>query len=129
MKWALVAPLAVVLAFGTTARAAEEKILYCTDTDVNGFFWDDDEAIRAGFESSRLVVRVLPNGNRFIEKRLYKCSPVWPSEPDLLSCIFPNSLVDLWIFRGMNYTRSYLFGENLGGDPNIAVAYGTCTDF
>jgi hypothetical protein len=128
MKWAIAA-IAVALALGTMARAAEEEVLYCTDTDVNGFFWDNGEAKRAGFESSQLVVSVLPNGNRFIEKRLYKCSPLWPSAPDLLSCKFPGSVVDLWIFRGMNYTRAYLFGENLGGDPNIAVAYGTCTDF
>ena len=120
MKWA-VAALAVVLALATTARAAEEKVLYCTDTDVNGFFWDDGEAERAGFESSLLVVSILPNGNRFIGKRLYMCSPVWPSEPDLLSCKFPGSLVDLWIFRGMNYTREYLFGENLGGDPTLRL--------
>ena len=38
MKWAWVAALAVVLAFGN-AQAAEEKVLYCTDTDVTGFKW------------------------------------------------------------------------------------------
>jgi hypothetical protein len=125
MKWAWVAALAVVLAFGN-AQAAEEKVLYCTDTDVTGFKWINGNVKSTLFEQARFVVKVHENGDRTIGKNLYKCKSAPRS---IFTCADASVAIDPWLFQGNNYTRANLFGDTVGGDPNIWVAYGTCTDF
>jgi len=128
MKWTLAAAIAVVLAFGTAARAAEEKVLYCVDTAGNGFKWENGEAKPGLFRERRVVVKVHANGDRTIGELRHKCAPVWSHMPELLSC---GSGVGSWLFNGNNYTYAYLYGETIHvrGDNVIWVAYGTCTDF
>jgi hypothetical protein len=124
MKWAMAATLAVVLAFGT-AQAAEEKVLYCIETASQGLYWENGTAKPTKFTPDRHVVKVHANGDRTIGNSLYECSQLsggaifcnkgWPTVP--------------WMFKGNNFTSAFMFGENVGGDPNIWVTYGTCTDF
>jgi hypothetical protein len=134
MKWALVA-LAVVLAFGTTARAVKGEMLSCVDNKMSGIFWDEygDAKSREFRGGKQFIVTVFPNGDRSIITATgtisYVCSPLWENAvPPVISCTGSNWPAP-WLFKGNNYTRAYLYGKNIDGDSNIYVAYGTCTDF
>jgi hypothetical protein len=129
MKWALVTAIAVVLAVGQAA--AEEKVLYCIDTGNYGFVWENDTVKPQLFKQRRYVVKVHANGDRTIGDVRHTCSLVWPNIGDkTLSCTrSQNSGTEPWVFFGNNFTRAFLLGKNVDGDPNISVAYGTCTDF
>lgn len=137
MKWTVVATFAVVLALGATARAAEEKILYCTDTGVNGFAWENGVPSPQQFKPARQVMKVYPSGQRDISwegfepstTRNYRCGTTdWR---DLLSCVNTSDPVDMWLFKEMNYTRAWLYGtpvDPVGDVLQIFVAYGKCVD-
>ena len=56
-----------------------------------------------------------------------------PPPPDNpVTCVDTFLGAEPWLFYKSNYTRAFLGGPRVvpgGGDPNISVAYGTCTKF
>jgi hypothetical protein len=129
MKWILVLAIAVVLAFGT-AQAAEEKVLFCTDTAANGFVWENGEAKPGRFLENRHIVKVHANGDRTVardgQSRSFECSTTSSGE---VFCNQPLIGSESWVFKDNKFTFAFIFGTPVDGDPNIWVSYGTCVDF
>jgi hypothetical protein len=121
-----------------TAPAAAEEVLYCTDTDANGFYWDEQLNVKRGpFQLERFTVKVISETKRVIRWQgdnfdsEYSCS----THVIFLHCVGivagSADVVRPIIFGKSGYTRAFLFGPLLGGpaDSNIWIAYGTCTKF
>jgi hypothetical protein len=131
-KMRFISALAFCLFLASPAWA--EEILYCSDTVANGFRWDQDEKVkRDGFKPERFTVKVISETKRVISENGheigYSCEK--KKGGDYCYRINRNSMAPI-IFGTKGFTRAYLFGTPLGGedvDPNIYVAYGTCTKF
>ncbi len=128
-----------------------EDVLYCTDTAVVGFKWDKDgQASMTRFVDHRFTIKIIPakpkNGQPFedgihfrlfTEKRIVSGGELTstmemecqPSLGATVVCEEDGSLP--WAFSKKNtYTRAFLGGPPAGGgDPDILIAYGTCTKF
>jgi hypothetical protein len=125
---------AMVLCGASLAMA--EEVLYCTDTDATGFRWDHaGKATSVRFNPARYTVKVISGTERSIaemtgdgagEALTYTCN----SAHDQIVCDAGGSL---WMFYKNNYTHAFLVGTPVGPpksmDPNIWIAYGTCTGF
>ena len=119
-----------------------EVVLYCTDEKGAGIVWKGDRAKVEEFGANRYTVKVLSDTRRVAmrntaplkEKQLgatnLSCSKPWKAIlPDLISCRGNGGTVN-WLFSGNQYTRSYIFGQNIGGGGStIWISYGTCTKF
>ncbi len=116
--------------------ALAEEVLFCTDTDVNGFAWDEQgKASRSGFNPGNFTVKVISATTRMI--RWEKWSRADPylcrkGRKGRLSCdaaVAERQLVLPIVFGTKGYTRAFLLGTPLGGKTasRIMVAYGTCT--
>jgi hypothetical protein len=143
MQMAIGAVLTVVCCCSSASAAFADEVLYCTDADVIGFKWDrQDDASRVDFHLDRFTVRVGPAQGPAMNERLvvkmsdgddrgvtqyYKCLQD-RNTPDHVSCDSPSG-GERWMFSGANYVRTFLAGgpPGSGRDPNIAIAYGTCT--
>ena len=127
----------MVLCFTATSVLADE-VLYCTDTAAAGFQWGKNTAAspRQGpFNEERYTIKVVTETERIITRMVgdtagkstqYECSQ-YPDGHigcrDILG-VLP------WVFYKNTYARALLAGPPAGGeDPNIYLAYGTCTKF
>ena len=136
MRVAVVA--ALVLCFVASAARAEE-VLYCADTDVAGFVWKSGQAHRAFLNPERYTVKVMSANERIITRTVgdaagassqFRCERALFDPPDYrIVCIETLLGFYTWVFKGNAFTRSIVVGGPVGGDPNIVIAYGTCTKF
>lgn len=125
----IAAALLVILATPSWA----EEVIHCTDSDAVGFRWHkgEDQPRKAGYALARFTVKAVSKTKRIIdwpseERSLeYKCHPI--AGPALV-CSLQN-LPALWtiIFKGNRYERVNNFSSLVGGDPDLFVAYGTCS--
>jgi hypothetical protein len=120
-------------------RYCQSKYLYCTDTAVTGFKWEKAEEGRsANFKPARFTMRIETESERQIFQtsegdfaglhQTYTCKKVSESK---VSCDDGRGTAP-WVFIGeSHYVRAFLAGgpPSTYADPNIAVAYGTCTKF
>jgi hypothetical protein len=134
--------------FGTMAvflmvsPAITDEVLYCTDTDATGFVWRNNTATTTNFNPDRFTVHVLSNEKRIVAEksgssyvllcRTIDVDVITTGEGDLGCSDVLGT--ENWVFyrkySNNTYTRSFLNGPPVGGsDPNIFVAYGTCTKF
>jgi hypothetical protein len=123
--------------FFSASQVLAEELLYCTDTAIVGFMWDKKgEAKSTEFNSERHTVKVLSDSERLITRM--QGGPTG-AKPDQFKCTQADNLVtcqgilpvNVWHFYPDAYTRAYLYGgpPASGRNPNIWVAYGTCTKF
>jgi hypothetical protein len=128
----------MALCFSSSSALAEE-VLYCTDTGAVGFKWDKGVASLGRVARERFTVKVVSGTQRIItrmagdtagEASQYICKQPYPSiHPEALVCDDERS-TEPWRFYHSGYVRAFLFGPPAGGiDPNIWIAYGTCTKF
>jgi hypothetical protein len=123
----------------TVSPLLADEVLYCVDAASTGFIMDKIGAIPrpTGFTAERFTVKVVTDTERIISRmagdaagsfRPYKCHA--PYHDDRISC--DDGFGDVpWFFYRSSYTRAYLSASLGGGpgDPNLVVAYGTCTKF
>jgi hypothetical protein len=136
------AMLSTMALWFTAPLVMADEVLYCADTAVVGFKWDNTgKAATTKFTNGRYTVEVISNAGRAItpvvgdtagRSRNYTCHSARVPE-DQIVC--DEQLVggDLWVFYKNNYTHGYLGGPLVGPsdimDPNIWIAYGTCVHF
>lgn len=125
---------ALVFCLFLASPAWAEEILYCSDTDKNGYFWDKDgNAKRTGFNPKRFTVKVISETKRVISEDGYESEYTCDKKLGAYHCRETNGFnMSPIIFGPKGFTRAYLLGTPLGVgifDPNIYVAYGTCTKF
>jgi hypothetical protein len=113
-----------------------EEVLYCVDTDVVGFKWDEVKQVRQTvFNPERHTIKIVSQTERVITRthgdaagnsHTYRCE----ADGERLVC---NAILGIvpWVFYRNTYTRANLFGPPAGPrtDRTIAIAYGTCTKF
>ncbi len=116
---------------------AEERVLYCTETGSQGFFWEEGKTeVQAGnFKLDRYTVKVLSEKVRTSHRSqdewtfTFNCTvPGGGGFTGLLVCNAVTGPIQ-WVFRGNNFVRAYSYGPPVGGDNNIRISYGTCTGF
>ena len=121
-------PLAMSLAFPSAAR----EVLVCKDIDRVGFSWKNDGSVaRAVWPPSSFRVIILSETKRQIKlandpvRYNYNCVKGRNNKilcvEDLVPSHYPV------IFQGQNFERVINNSKHIGGDPQLAVAYGTCT--
>jgi hypothetical protein len=123
--------------FLSASQLLAEELLYCADTAIVGFMWDrKGEAKSTEFNRERHSVKVVSDSERLITRiqagptgknsDQFKCN----QDDNLVTCqgILP---INVWQFYSDAYTRAYLYGgpPASGRNPNIWIAYGTCTKF
>jgi hypothetical protein len=127
----------IVIACLIATPALAEEVLYCTDTDANGFMWDaEGNGERTGFQPQRFTVKVISETERKFQYQHwptpgpYRCTKVQGIPGGLLSCV--GILGDaLWPinFRGNSYVRAAIIGAPTLPSDATYVAYGTCAKF
>ena len=131
--------LVVVLVTLSQTALAEERVLYCTETDNTGFVWQEGqtEGEPTLFKKNRFIVTVLSEEKRTVTRddglgftKVLTCrKPFPPIDPDLLTCDDVFSVAP-WLFNGNKFVRVFLHGPPVGGlDRVITISYGTCTEF
>jgi len=137
MRAALLVAALVALA---GSALAEERVLYCTETDSAGFKWEEGqtEGRVTRFIANRYIVRVLSETTRVITPTTgpekgspdgLTCSTPLPSVfPERFWCISRLGTAP-WLFNGNNFVHAFMLGTPVAGDPSIWVSYGTCTEF
>jgi hypothetical protein len=144
--WLVFTMPSMALCFTASLTMADE-VLYCTDTAVVGFKWDETTGKAADgnkFDEHRYTVKVISDTVRFIafmtgdatgHSLWYKFedNPLDQFHGDQLVCRDNMGGQTTWVFYRNNYTRAFLAGPPVGPphlmDQNITVAYGTCTGF
>jgi hypothetical protein len=139
--------------FFTASPVLADEVLYCVDTAVTGFKWNQSgQASVAQFKPTRFTIKIVSlsdtdsrvaklyglrgNTKRIVTEmegdtagrtRTITCGP--PRFDESVAC---DEVVGgrPWIFSRSTYTRAFLAGGPPAGgrDPNIAIAYGTCTN-
>ena len=125
--------VALYICAASPARA--EEMLYCMDTAASGYLWDNrGEAKPSDFPPQRYTIKVVSGTERLITPIAGGPSP----KPVQYECQQLNEVIACqsmlgatpWRFYRNTYTRASLGGPPAGSaDPNIAIAYGTCTKF
>jgi len=132
--------LAAALAALAGPTSAEERVLYCIDTSITGFVWQEGqtEGQYTNFKPDRYVVKVLSETKRTITKVTgptitwtITCREVGAYETKLFAC---NSdfYTSPWVFRGDKFfVHADMYGPPVsdGDEANIGISYGTCTGF
>jgi hypothetical protein len=132
--------IAAIFTFGLSiSPVLAEEIFYCNDTATAGFKWDKgEEAIPANFRLSRFTVKIDAETERRITEtsegdtsgypQYYTCKRGYGNKT---TCDDGNGTKP-WVFYGSSYyVRTFLAGgpRSTNSDPNILIAYGTCTKF
>jgi hypothetical protein len=123
--------LIMMLSICAASPVIAEERLYCVDTAVTGFKWDQGSAVQTNFTLHRFTITVSDFGPVITD--------IGEAEQIFLTCKEPLTLLNeramcddayasSWIFFRGAYTRSYLTGPTVDGyRTSIVVAYGTCT--
>jgi hypothetical protein len=125
-----------IMLFFSASQVLAEEMLYCADTAIVGFMWDrKGEAKSTEFNPERHTVKVVSDSERLITRM--QGGPTG-AKADQFKCTQDDNQVRcqavlpiVWNFFPDGYTRAYLYGgpPASGRNPNIWVAYGTCTKF
>jgi hypothetical protein len=132
---------AMALCFFTASRQClADEVLYCVDTAVTGFKWNQSgQASSSQFGPERFTIKIVSNTERIVTQMVgdiagqslaVKCRRSFMrSSSERISCD-DGTGAEPWLFYRNTYTRVFLAGPPAGGsDPNITIAYGTCTKF
>jgi hypothetical protein len=125
----------VALCICATSPVLAEEMLYCVDTAASGYVWDNrSEAKPTDFTPQRYTIKIVSDTERLITQIAGGPSPrqVQYECQQLNEVIACQSMLGAtpWRFYRNTYTRAFLGGPPAGStDPNIAIAYGTCTKF
>ena len=131
--------------FGASEGLAQE-VLHCADTEVVGFKWDGNgQASTEHFNPERYTVEIGPATDLLENERVItqttgtelKNKPIFYQCNKSIEQTVCNNERDgtmPWLFvSNGHYVRGYLGGgpPSAGSqlDPNVGVAYGTCTKF
>jgi hypothetical protein len=142
----------VLLCLATVPALADE-VLYCTDTDVAGFAWDKNGGASIHrFNAKRYTVKLEPATDYGLKQvrvitrsdegrpERYKCESNlllgdWDKTTHLpdsstspLTCEDQTGTQPWEFFPDNSYRHAFLHGGP-DRDPNIWIAYGTCTRF
>jgi hypothetical protein len=129
---------AMALCVSMASPALAEEVLYCTDTDMVGFRWDQSgQASTSKFDPERFTVKIVSDTDRVVTQMVgevagpsqaVKCRRSFArSSPERISCD-DGFGTGRWVFYRNTYTRVFLGGPPAGGrDSNITIAYGICT--
>ncbi len=121
--------VAFLVGLSGTANAAV-GVYQCTDDEVAGIIWEKKSSRSTSFDIKRHSMKILLSGTRIISSEggapfAYTCTEAWKGlENSLIRC---SSSVRTWLFRGDRYTFAFLYGQNLGGEPNLYISHGSCT--
>jgi hypothetical protein len=122
----LCCPLLASLAF---TPALGQEILYCTDEGAQGFIWQNKIPRVAGFQPGRHTVKVVSKSERHIQyEGATTITGLACRGENPLTCV-DGTGTQSWAFKGSNFTRANLFGENIGGNSRMYIAYGVCSSF
>jgi hypothetical protein len=130
--------VAVMVLCFTASLVLAEDVLYCVDTNVVGFKWDNiAEALPTDFAALRHTVKVVSDTERIITRMIgdtagdvigFTCYHPFSRRKDTIAC--EDSAGNTWIFyRDSIYTRAFLTDPPRHNDANILIAHGTCTTF
>jgi len=116
-----------------------EEVFFCVDTAVSGFSWERGDAKPSKFTPERHTIKVVSDTERLILRMgdpsespaQYECKRPYAIEAKKEEILCDDGYGEVpWIFYKNTYVRAFLAGPPSGGrDPNILVAYGTCTKF
>jgi len=125
----------------TATPVLAEEVLYCADTGATCFSWNSKSvASRTTFDNQRFTIKVVSDAKRIItlmagasslDQGEYDCNrPNLIVAPERLVCADASG-TQPWVFYRNTYTHAFLAEPPTGknADPNIMVAYGTCTKF
>ncbi len=126
-------------ALSTVVMAQENQVLYCTDTDSNGFQVHEkgDKYERRGFTSSKYTISISSDNSSIQVKKANSestqymtCNPIYSKDyrSELIHC---TDTMDTFNFntKTLHYTFSLMAGWIDGLNDSIAVSYGTCAKF
>lgn len=132
--WRIGSPVIVVTMMALCIMATSvlaDEVLYCTDTDATGFGWDKNGNATPPrrFKLERFTISVKSDDQRVLATgELLFCKRSLVNEDRIICDIVNGGWV--WVFFKNTYSRAFLAGPPAGGgDPNIWIAYGTCTKF
>ena len=125
-------------ALSAVVMAQENQVLYCTDTNSNGFIANEkgDGYKRSAFKLSRYTVSIgdllggaydmtmkSPSGSIY-----FQCRNIFTVTRNAIAC---NDTTDNFILNldTLNYTFSRGFGWVLGVEDTLFISYGTCAKF
>jgi hypothetical protein len=129
----------VILGSAVSSSSFAEQVLYCADSNVIGFAWDDQgHAKESTFVQHRFKVTIGSNNERLITQtsegvdqghpRQFQCN----EGIDAIVCRTVTGETP-WLFAMSNeyYARAYLAGgpPNIKLDQKIFFGYGTCTRY
>ena len=134
---------AILISVMLAAPAWAEEVLYCAETDSNGFYWEEgsSEGKRTGFKPKRYIVNIISESRRNISPMIgdtkgstsrYTCRRYDPDIPRQVVC---NSILGLtpWIFHDNTFVRAFLPGPPTAppgkADNNVIISYGTCVKY
>jgi hypothetical protein len=106
---------------------------------VTGFAWENGKAYRSSFSLERYTIKVVSENERLMTRMVgdtagrttpYQCEMPIKPESDPIVCQ-EQGRARPWLFYRQTYVRSFMAGPPAGdpADPNIWIAYGTCTKF
>ena len=105
------------------------ETLICREDASQGFLWDEAaEASVTEFMPESYKVKIVSDSIRHIAQpglgyRLFTCAPIREARADISRCFWEGTV---FLFREHAFVTAFLFGEPVGGGPNVAIAYGTC---
>lgn len=112
-----------------------QDVLQCVDTAVTGFKWEQGAAGPprvTAFQAQRFTVQLASMERRTIQWPTlsqpwdYECVPSVPGRALVCASTALPGLNPI-IFNGDRFERVGNYGAHVGGDPDLYVAYGTCT--
>ena len=121
---------------GANMPAAGMEILHCSDTDAIGYQWQDGRPKATRYVPYHFIVKIISKTERIIDgpneeynSERYTCTAV--DDPGgVLSCIRPRARGVFPVnFRGDKYERVGNMSAQIGGAPDLYVAYGSCEPF
>jgi hypothetical protein len=128
----------------TASLAMADEVLYCVETNVAGFIWDNQgDATQTAFNPKRYTIKIASETERTIAPTTggtagkadqYECKPVF-SDKDQITCRDVVGGLEPWTFyHNTTFARAFLAGPPAGPfggrtDKNIYISYGTCTKF
>lgn len=122
------------LAIAAAMPAWAQDVLQCEDTDLTGFKWEQGASApprRTEFQPQRFTVQVVS-----MERRVVKWQTLdepWDYEcvrgPGRALVCATTALPGLnpIVFDGDRFERVSNYATHVGGDPDLYVAYGSCT--
>jgi hypothetical protein len=123
---------ALIAALALPAQA--QDVLQCVDTAVTGFKWEGAAGPPrvTAFQAQRFTVQLASMERRTIQWPTlsqpwdYECMPSVPGRALVCASTALPGLNPI-IFNGDRFERVGNYSAHVGGDPDLYVAYGTCT--